>query len=359
MLSILEQIGKKSPDSKAKKTRQITLPRAFSRVEDRKASDNSQHASSTPPSMTTGASNTDNSSELNEDSTKLDDSQGDLGPIQAGLDSENELSSSALSPSSQKGLRSWGKSRDVSGATTLVEKKIEVSEQLLQESVQVLNDEMDIDTNPVKTLQRSSSTGVHVSETVVTKPRPRHSARRVIIDKAFREVERTTNVLGKRARDTVENVTDQATALYGVTRERLRDRATAPPAASTEHPPAKKTRLSQAAKKDTSPEPVVPKRMQKLKKTYLDKGLYVGQDRDFNPRLTEAQNTKRLGHNMSLRKPAMPLPMYSGQKAIEKGRNFKLPYEVFSPLPGGQPKPDEWKKTQKSKFLAQHRPCSY
>ena len=36
---------------------------------------------------------------------------------------------------------------------------------------------------------------------------------------------------------------------------------------------------------------------------------------------------------------------------MKQGRDFKLPFDVFSPLPAGQPKPDEWKKVNKNLFV--------
>ena len=36
---------------------------------------------------------------------------------------------------------------------------------------------------------------------------------------------------------------------------------------------------------------------------------------------------------------------------LKYGRDFKLPFDVFSPLPVGQPKPDEWRKVNKNVFV--------
>jgi hypothetical protein len=41
--------------------------------------------------------------------------------------------------------------------------------------------------------------------------------------------------------------------------------------------------------------------------------------------------------------------MFAGERLLKNGRDFKLPFDVFSPLPPGQPKPDEWKKVNRSK----------
>ncbi|EQL02820.1 SET domain protein [Ophiocordyceps sinensis CO18] len=47
----------------------------------------------------------------------------------------------------------------------------------------------------------------------------------------------------------------------------------------------------------------------------------------------------------------MPSPMYTGLRTLIAGRDFKLPYNVCNPLPPGQPKPDEWKRMTKNRFI--------
>jgi len=47
----------------------------------------------------------------------------------------------------------------------------------------------------------------------------------------------------------------------------------------------------------------------------------------------------------------LPLPMYAGERLLKTGRDFQLPFDVFSPLPAGQPKPDEWRKVNKNVFV--------
>ena len=86
-------------------------------------------------------------------------------------------------------------------------------------------------------------------------------------------------------------------------------------------------------------------------KRWLSQGLYVGQERDFDPRLTGAKNkSKRASAGKRLDRPGsiIPLPMFAGQRTLEIGRDFRLPFDIFSPLSPGQPKPEEWRKTQKS-----------
>ena len=87
-------------------------------------------------------------------------------------------------------------------------------------------------------------------------------------------------------------------------------------------------------------------------KRWLSSGLYTGQIRDYDGRLSESKNKRKhdavsvIKENMSL-----PLPMFAGERVMKYGRDFKLPYDVFSPLPPGQPRPDEWRKTNKSVFV--------
>lgn len=84
-------------------------------------------------------------------------------------------------------------------------------------------------------------------------------------------------------------------------------------------------------------------------KPWLSHGLYAGQERYYDPRLTDAKNrVKHAEKNAKERGKLLPLPMFAGERLMETGRDFKLPFDIFSPLPPGQPKPDEWRKTNKS-----------
>jgi histone-lysine N-methyltransferase ASH1L len=114
---------------------------------------------------------------------------------------------------------------------------------------------------------------------------------------------------------------------------------------------AKKRELdAEAEKTDEAEKPVVPQFKQKR---WLDQGMYTGQERDYNPRLNEANNKIRAARRRAAPEPQrkfLPLPMFAGERLLKLGRDFKLPFDVFSPLPPGQPKPDEWKKTNRSKL---------
>lgn len=95
--------------------------------------------------------------------------------------------------------------------------------------------------------------------------------------------------------------------------------------------------------------------MGKRRKLWLNKGLYAGQDDCSDWYEFSLNNIKRKTRSHSSKKPnkALPLPMWHGKRLIEMGRDFKLPFDVCSPLPPGQPKPDEWRKTTKNRFVGE------
>ncbi|KJZ75637.1 hypothetical protein HIM_05100 [Hirsutella minnesotensis 3608] len=108
--------------------------------------------------------------------------------------------------------------------------------------------------------------------------------------------------------------------------------------------------------KEEEPEPVINVRHRRVKK-FLDKGLYAGQDAPADPTkgLTATEKKKlsqlpEFAPNTRVNK-FMPFPLYTGLRMIIAGRDFKLPYNVCNPLPPGQPKPDEWKKMTKNRFI--------
>jgi hypothetical protein len=86
-------------------------------------------------------------------------------------------------------------------------------------------------------------------------------------------------------------------------------------------------------------------------KKWLKEGIYVGQDGDFVARLNESANRRRRTAKKSKGKPVLPLPIFAGQRLLEDDnqRDFKLPYDVYNPLPR-KVKVDGWVKLQKSKF---------
>uniref|UniRef100_A0A093VBI3 Histone-lysine N-methyltransferase ash1 n=1 Tax=Talaromyces marneffei PM1 TaxID=1077442 RepID=A0A093VBI3_TALMA len=190
---------------------------------------------------------------------------------------------------------------------------------------------------------------------------PRRSSRLSLVTRAAEVLDRAASVLGKRSRDAMEKVVMKR-------RASLRPRHSLPAKdaldSSSELPDPKKRRVSdgdlqvkkkeleeEAAKADEAEKPIVPQFKQKR---WLDQGMYTGQERDYDPRLNEANNKIRAARRRAAPEPQrklLPLPMFAGERLIKLGRDFKLPFDIFSPLPPGQPKPDEWKKTNRNVFV--------
>jgi histone-lysine N-methyltransferase ASH1L len=179
------------------------------------------------------------------------------------------------------------------------------------------------------------------------------------------------SVLGKRSRKTLEN------GLAGLTKAKreLRNLADTPEFAKIDtkpvvhevwsngklvvaEPPMKKKKTEEAVvekKKVTAEDDKKPesKSSGKREKVWLSKGLYAGQvNRNFDwfqdpfgMHRTDIVDSTPYQPNAF-----MPLPMWHGQRLLHIGRDFKLPFDVCSPLPPGQPKPDEWRKTSSSKY---------
>lgn len=181
----------------------------------------------------------------------------------------------------------------------------------------------------------------------------RRSTRNVVVEKANIIAKNTRSILGKRSRENVyDGIGERQNAARANENFLKSEHGLTSP---LERPPNKRARVLNTSDssfvRPSSGSEGVPNKGQKSKR-WLGQGLYVGQDRDFDPRLTEAKNRlKRLLHKgpNPEHRAMLPLPMFAGQRMLEIGRNFKLPFDIFSPLPPGQPKPEEWKKTHKSK----------
>jgi [histone H3]-lysine4 N-trimethyltransferase ASH1L len=124
----------------------------------------------------------------------------------------------------------------------------------------------------------------------------------------------------------------------------------------TSEPPKKKKKVEDAPAPATKAEVAksVEKKVNgKREKVWLNKGLYAGQDRNLDWFSDYSEQMKKDANNLPDFKPVglLPLPMWHGQRLLHVGRHFKLPFDVCSPLPPGQPKPDEWRKTSSSKLL--------
>ena len=189
----------------------------------------------------------------------------------------------------------------------------------------------------------------------------RRSSRVPLLEKAGEIVSSlAASVLGKRPRDPSDRGRD--TLEDEKNRASLRSTNTLDSPASTSPALAgrsmKKRKLAEAeVTRFALPDEVIVTRNTHLgrkEKRWLKSGLYTGQTRHFDGRLTESKNKRRQD---TIEAPPvkenriLPLPMFAGERLLNQGRDFKLPFEIFSPLPPGQPKPDEWRKTNKNVFI--------
>lgn len=126
------------------------------------------------------------------------------------------------------------------------------------------------------------------------------------------------------------------------------------------HPPVTKVKASAPIERPSqvdsteTPVPVVvapPAALNRKKeKHWLSMGLYAGQGSSKD--LNWFNGVKLPTEDVPPFKPTgvLPLPVWHGQRLLFIGRDFKLPFDVCSPLPPGQPKPEGWGKTSSSKF---------
>ena len=256
--------------------------------------------------------------------------------------------------------------RNISGATLVNDSACKSVEDLLGASIRSLNMEW-----AVGALPGPEARGEVKSE----KPLPkRRSTRLGFMEKANNGLSERLSTLGKQGRSVVGSSKKAASStLQGIKRRAsLRPRELEKKAEVSTGPPAKKLRFSensnlsvekrQEMEKPPKAEPV------RKEKLWLKQGLYVGQNRHFDGRFSESRNKAKAEaklKELQKERRILPLPMFRGQQLLEKGRDFKLPFDVFSPLPPGQPKPDEWKKCQKSELLSvglgalSHANCSF
>ncbi|KAL1963758.1 hypothetical protein VTN77DRAFT_7824 [Rasamsonia byssochlamydoides] len=210
--------------------------------------------------------------------------------------------------------------------------------------------------------QKQQKTAAQKDKSENAKPL-RRSSRLSLLSKATGIVDKATSVLGKRSREAMEKSKEVLNR-----RASLRPRRSLPakeePSVSAA-PAAKKRRVSESdlpSKKNATKESPAKEEEQKSTavvprykpKRWLTHGLYTGQDRYMDPRLNEAKNKlKSAKRNLPVepQRKILPMPMFAGERLLKNGRDFKLPFDIFSPLPPGQPKPDEWKKVNKNVFV--------
>ncbi|KAL4885037.1 hypothetical protein BJY04DRAFT_158521 [Aspergillus karnatakaensis] len=190
----------------------------------------------------------------------------------------------------------------------------------------------------------------------------RRSSRLSLLEKVSDLAGRATTVLGKRSsslREKGKEIDRRAS---------LRPRQLATPKEEpilAEEPPAKKRRVSDSellpkakSEPDTSQEEPTPLEAITLfkEKRWLTHGLYSGQAyTNARPSQKRTENARRrsLNHTQDTQRKLLPLPMFAGERLLKTGRDFELPFDIYSPLPPGQPKPNEWRKTNKNVFVGE------
>ncbi|KAI4203441.1 MAG: hypothetical protein LQ346_001790 [Caloplaca aetnensis] len=253
---------------------------------------------------------------------------------------ENVLSGSAKHGYRKTGVHS--SSRAVSGET-LVEGKGNPTTDFVQQSTLGLDQPWSLGSLPGDSLSVLSRADEGTKK--------RRSTRLSVLDFASSVMEQTKSVLGKRGRaDTSSRAENTLSVKQG-----SGSHATLKNAEKRNDEGQVSKKLRRESNLEDRPSIVVTAHKGPAKppaKKWLSQGLYVGQDPDFDPRFTTVKNKLKKANtpsDASKRRSMLPLPMFVGQRILETGRDFKLPFNVFSPLPAGQPKPDEWKKTHKSK----------
>ena len=180
----------------------------------------------------------------------------------------------------------------------------------------------------------------------------RRSTRLTILDEAAKLVEKTWSVLGKRGRDALEIKAQEIQALSG--QAERSNKSTDPNVLKCEEPLTKRACVSSHVCEPNMPPTLETENKvtrKSIAKRWLSHGLYIGQDQDSGSRIRQKRIKLRTSSDDSSKiqpRRFLPMPMFRGHRMIEMGRDFKLPFDIFSPLPPGQPRPEEWKKTHKS-----------
>ena len=183
----------------------------------------------------------------------------------------------------------------------------------------------------------------------------RRSTRHEVLDKARGGVAGGLSVLGKRGRAVLEAGKGKLVgAAHG--RQRKSSRRVPSPEEKTgaiKGRAAKRTKTTHVFEEDAAaaepqapakpPPPPGPKA-----KTWLKHGLYVGQSRPPPSGRIKVTKAAAAFRSSGPERAMLPLPMFHGQRLLEVGREFKMPFDVFSPLPPKQPKPEEYRKLSKS-----------
>lgn len=218
------------------------------------------------------------------------------------------------------------------------------AQQLLHDSIETL----DLGWS-VKSLSQDRQQAGHESKKSVMS---RARANSTILGTATSMVSRTTRVLGKRSRAIISAGVNNIQVLGNRASVRIKQQAIE----HEEEPVEKKIKLTPEVNvvKAANTAPLIRKPVKvPTSKRWLARGLYVGQDPDFDPRMTDTKNKLKNASAKSgtRQRSILPLPMFAGKRLLETGRAFQLPFDAFNPLPNGQPKPEEWRKVGKNVFI--------
>ncbi|ODM18449.1 hypothetical protein SI65_06320 [Aspergillus cristatus] len=193
----------------------------------------------------------------------------------------------------------------------------------------------------------------------------RRSSRRGVAERvASRLAEQANTVLGKRTRGAKAKEPDRRSSLRPRSIASLKEE----PAPSTNNDPsAKKRRVSDSdlpsSTKSQQEEESTQKEEEeeadsapvlRRSKRWLAHGLYSGQEPEgTRPTQTKKNKTTFRRRQRDAPRKYLPMPMFAGDRLLQNGRDFQLPFDIFSPLPPGQPKPNEWRKTNKNVFVGE------
>lgn len=124
-------------------------------------------------------------------------------------------------------------------------------------------------------------------------------------------------------------------------------------------PSRKRVKITPRAPEVVAPEPEPAPAPKRRVKKWLDRGLYAGQETPNDPfsglSAAEKKDLNKAPELLSIGEvnKTLPLPIYSGMRTLVQGRDFKLPFDICNPLPPGQPKPDDFKKITKNRFVGE------
>ncbi|KAI4165154.1 MAG: hypothetical protein LQ342_001022 [Letrouitia transgressa] len=340
MLLFLAKLGKR--ESSSQSTTKHT--RSTESVPSNSTLHNTSRGNSDALSSTALESNTESDNGMARSTPVSQASQSRPRSLRQSRSAVTSYNENVLSGSAKKYRRRNAESfvnRTVSGET-LVNEKSESPIEFVRQKTQGLDQDWTLGSLPGDDLKL----GVQAEQV-----KRRKSTRLAVFELASNLVEQTKTVLGKRSRDTtgVGEGTPRKDGLADI----LQSREKTP----SDGPQRKKARFShfsgsgEFSPRGTSKTEQKPGR--RPSKRWLGQGLFVGQDPDFDPRYTTSRNlkkkaTKQERGETTHQRSILPLPMFAGRRALEIGADFRLPFDVFSPLPPGQPRPDEWKKTHKS-----------